>query len=76
MGQQCICVSPRLPLPLTLSFILDPLLSCLLLNLSPKVAFIFRVPLTTSVVLTLSFQYAGVLKFQSPNLLSQPSLVP
>ena len=47
-----------------------------MLNLSPKVAFIFRVPLTTSVVFTLSFQYAGLLKFQSSNLLSQPSLVP
>ena len=76
MGQQYICVSPSLPVPLTLSLILDPLLSHLLLSLSPKVAFIFPVPLTTSAVFTLSFQYAALLKFQSRSLLSQPSLVP
>lgn len=55
VGQQYICVSPSLPVPLTLSLILDPLLSHLLLSLSPKVAFIFPAPLTTSCLHFYSF---------------------
>lgn len=74
MGQRCICMcqcqssnsSPPL-LSYSWSF---PLLS------PAEGMSIFPVPLTSSVVFTLSFQYAGLLKFQSHSLLSQPSLVP